>query len=106
MHNRDDEDIWRGEVTSELRHLAASVGSVQRQLCELHSMVAQAMADHQRYHEQNEHRWGLARWCQMHPFRMMAVGAALAFAVATFAAAGAAAPRITAVARMVWEMMR
>ena len=75
----DDEDLWRGEVTNELRHIAQSVRDLQRQAHELQCHLVQEMESHREYHAANEHRWGAARWCERHPFRFAAVvGAALA----------------------------
>ena len=97
-----DENTWRGEVTSELRHLTQSVGAVQRQLYELQSLLAQEIAAHREYHEQNEHRWGFARWCQLHPFRLvMVLGAASALVTA-----GIRSGELAGLVRMFAEFLR
>lgn len=100
MHEHDD--LWRGEMTSELRHLASTMGDVQRQLGEMHTMLAQELAAHREYHEQNEHRWGFARWCQLHPFRLVmlcAAGSALL-------AARAHVPAFATVVRLIADLLR
>ena len=75
----DEEDVWRGEVTNELRHIAQSVRDLQRQTHDLQCHLVQETEAHREYHAANEHRWGAARWCGRHPFRFAAlVGAALA----------------------------
>jgi hypothetical protein len=67
------DEIWRGEVSCELRHIVQSMGDIQRQLCELQSSIAQQLAEHVKYHHENEHRWGAIKWCSMHPFRLAAI---------------------------------
>jgi hypothetical protein len=99
---RDGEELWRGEVTSELRHLRNNVAGVQRQLYELTSMMAQELAAHRDYHKQNEHRWGFARWCQLHPFLLVMIAAA----GVGVAAAGTNLPAMAAVVRIFADLLR
>lgn len=73
----DDDDIWRGEVANELRHIARTLDDVQRQLHDLRCALATEMGGHRDYHARNEHRWGMVRWCERHPFRLAAIVAAV-----------------------------
>lgn len=68
-----DDEMWRGEVTCELRHIVQRIGDIQRQLCELQSSIAQQLAAHVKYHNENEHRWGIIKWCTLHPFQLAAL---------------------------------
>lgn len=90
-----DELIWRGEVSNELRHLSASVRELRGAVSALHAWLEEELLQHREYHKENEHRWGLTRWCQLHPFRM----AALLGALATTLLAGETAPRWVALAK-------
>lgn len=74
-----DDQIWRGEVSSELRHIVDSVRGLERQLHALDSRLLDELAAHRDYHSRNEHRWGFVKWCQVHPFRFAALaGVAIA----------------------------
>jgi hypothetical protein len=84
LHHSDanDDDLWRGEVTAELRHINQSVRDLGRQLHELRVYMADEVACHADYHARNEHRWGFAKWCQMHPLRFAFVAVAVALLLA------------------------
>ncbi len=80
--DRQDDAVWRGEVTGELRHITQSVRDLQRQIHDVQGYLVQELEGHRDYHARNEHRWGLVRWCEMHPFRLvglLAFGAAVAW---------------------------
>ena len=96
-----EETIWRGEVTNELRHIAQSLRDVQRQVSELRVWIAEEREAHSAYHAANEHRWGIVKWCQMHPFRL----AAILLAIATYAL-GKEASCLPALAKVIPEMLR
>jgi|GEM_PF-2560767 hypothetical protein len=70
---RQREERWRGEVTNELRHIAAHLLSLDDQMKRLDARVEQLFARHLDYHEQNEHRWGFMRWAQRYPWRFAAL---------------------------------
>lgn len=69
------DDLWRGEVTAELRHIAQQLRDLDRRLAELRAAVDDRLAEHAAYHRAHEHHWGLLRLCQRHPFRTAAVAA-------------------------------
>ncbi len=71
-----EEEIWRGEVSNELKHIAHTMTDVQRQVQDMRCEISTQMEEHRSYHARNEHRWGLARWCRLHPFRLAAMVAA------------------------------
>jgi len=75
------EEMWRGEVTAELRHIHACLREVQRAVAELRTYVADELAAHLDYHTKHESRWGPVRWCEQHPFRL-AVGVVVVTALA------------------------
>jgi hypothetical protein len=81
-HPDHDEDLWRGEVTAELRHIAQSVQDLGRQIHELRAYIADEQALHADYHARNEHRWGLVKWCHMHPVRLALAAVAVALLLA------------------------
>lgn len=83
MVPQHDDDVWRGQVSSELRHIAGRLREVQQQIHDLRCFVAGELAAHARYHEENEHQWGLVKWARMHPLRFAAVVAALAVLAAS-----------------------
>jgi hypothetical protein len=97
-----EEDIWRGEVANEIRHIARDIREVQRQLHELQSYIVQELAEHRAYHGANEHRWGLVKLCQMHPFKL----AWLAAAVVAVALAGRVTPGWERIGAMIAGMFK
>jgi hypothetical protein len=85
----DNDGLWRGEVTNELRHIAQAVCDLQRQTHELHCHMMDKLEAHRAYHAANEHPWGPACWCERHPFRFAALAGAL-FASLALGASGPA----------------
>lgn len=73
--------MWRGEVTSELRHIAQSIRDLQRQVAEVRAAIGEQFEEHRAHHAANEHKWGFARWCQLHPFQFVMLAALAAAAV-------------------------
>lgn len=76
-----EEEIWRGEVSNELKHIAHTMTDVQRQVQDLRCEISAQMEEHRSYHARNEHHWGFARWARLHPFRLAAMVAAATAAV-------------------------
>lgn len=73
--------ILRGLMRAELRHLYERLADIEAQMLELRALLAARLDTHERYHQDNEHRWGLAAWCHRYPFRMLALAAALGLAL-------------------------
>lgn len=77
--NKDDE--FRGRMNVEVEHLYERLADIDDQLAELRSLVVARLDAHERYHHENEHRWGVVQWCHRYPFRMLGVALSLAAAV-------------------------
>jgi hypothetical protein len=67
-----DENYWHGRVSAELRHLTESVAQLRRELNDMRLYFAEQFEEHHRYHVANESRWGPAKWCRQHPWRLAA----------------------------------
>jgi len=76
-----EQEEFRGRMTVEVDHLYERLADIEAQLMELRALVAGRLDGHDKYHEENEHRWGLVKWCHLYPFRMLAVAASLAAAL-------------------------
>jgi hypothetical protein len=79
MTNEDEE--FRGRMSVEVEHIYERLADIETQLIELRSLMVARLDAHDRYHEQNEHRWGAIQWCHRHPFRMLSLAASLAVAL-------------------------
>lgn len=74
----DENDEFRGRMSVEVEHIYERLADIETQLMELRSLLIARMDAHERYHRENEHRWGLIGWCHRYPFRMLALAAASA----------------------------
>lgn len=69
---------WRGEVTSELRHIGQALTRLENHVQRIETEVVSALREHAAYHERKEERWGPLRWCERHPIRFAVVAVAVA----------------------------
>jgi len=76
MTNENEE--FRGRMMVEVEHLYERLADIETQLIEVRALLVARLDDHERYHQENEHRWGAIRWCHRYPFRMLALAASLA----------------------------
>lgn len=66
-------------------HLRERLDDLRREMQTLYGTIVARLDAHETYHRQCEHRWGLPRLAQRHPFRL----ALIAFSVAWLMAAAA-----------------
>ena len=76
-----EQEEFRGRVSVEVEHLYERLSDIETQLIELRSLLVARLDAHERYHRENEHRWGVIKWCHRYPFRMLALAASLAVAL-------------------------
>ena len=74
----DEDEEFRGRMSIEVEHLYERLADIETHLFELRSLVVARLDAHDRYHEENEHRWGIVGWCHRYPFRLLAIAASLA----------------------------
>ncbi len=79
--NISEEAAWRGEMTSELRHIHIALREVQRDVQDLRVYVCDELRGHLAYHAAHESRWGPVRWCEQHPFRLALLAVCVCMAV-------------------------
>ncbi|KPL11080.1 hypothetical protein AMJ85_04650 [candidate division BRC1 bacterium SM23_51] len=68
-------------MSVEVEHLYERLSDIETQLAELRSLLVARLDAHERYHCENEHRWGVIKWCHRYPFRMLALVASLVLAL-------------------------
>ena len=77
----NDNEEFRGRMAVEVEHLYERLADIETQLIELRALLVARLDAHELYHQENEHQWGLIRWCHRYPFRMLAIVASLAAAL-------------------------
>ncbi len=70
-------DEFRGRMSVEVEHLYERLADIEGEIAELKALLVVRLDGHERYHVENEHRWGLIKWCHLYPFRLVAVLASL-----------------------------
>jgi hypothetical protein len=69
----DENEEFRGRMSVEVEHLYERLADIEEQIRELRSILVARLEAHERYHDDNEHCWGLIKWCHLYPFRLAAV---------------------------------
>jgi len=76
-----ENEEFRGRMCVEIDHLYERLTDIESQIAELRAIVVVRLDAHESYHQNNEHRWGLIKWCHRYPFRLLALAASLAVAL-------------------------
>jgi len=77
----NEEEEFRGRISVKVEHIYERLADIEAQIADLRSLVVARLDAHERYHRENEHRWGVIAWCHRYPFRLVAVVASLAVAL-------------------------
>lgn len=70
-------DSLRLHLDERHQHICQRLDDLDESMRTLYGALVSRMDEHDAYHRRNEHRWGLIRLAQRHPWRL----AALAFAI-------------------------
>jgi hypothetical protein len=65
-------------IEEQQHYLCERLDLLQESIQAIHTALAERLDAHEAYHRANEHRWGLIRLAQRHPFRLALLAAILA----------------------------